>query len=320
MINNLPINLHPRNLRNNSYPGYKRIVAPKNFSLINNTDETLRFISKLEKCLKQKKKVFVVLKDVRELAHGELVVLLSIMFKFKSEGIDFNGDFPANKHARLLLTKSGFFENLYSDISPSDEYLIDKPIKTHAKKKVDSGMSDALISEASTYLWGEQRRCPGVQRVYLELMQNTNNHASLDAQGVHHWWTTMNIVRAERKVCFSFMDYGIGIIESLSNKKEGKFMGVIDKVKRSFSASNDMEILKLLLDGKVHQTANLIYYRGKGLPGIYNAFLNKKISNLIVLSNKAYIDCEHNICRELDQGLSGTYVYWELNRNNVSLV
>ena len=38
---------------------FKRVKAPMNFSLIENTNESLIFISKIESCLSAKKKVFV---------------------------------------------------------------------------------------------------------------------------------------------------------------------------------------------------------------------------------------------------------------------
>lgn len=78
----------------NRFKDYSKIKAPSNFSLIENTEESLKFIAKIEKCLKNRSKVFVNLTDVETIAHGAIVVLLSIMTKFKYNHIDFNGNFP----------------------------------------------------------------------------------------------------------------------------------------------------------------------------------------------------------------------------------
>lgn len=67
----------------NRFKDYSKIKAPSNFSLIENTEESLKFIAKIEKCLKNRSKVFVNLTDVETIAHGAIVVLLSIMTKFK---------------------------------------------------------------------------------------------------------------------------------------------------------------------------------------------------------------------------------------------
>ena len=60
---------------NRQFEGYKKIVAPKNFSLTENTEESLLFIVKLEECLEAKKKVFVNLARIEQIAQGAIVVL-----------------------------------------------------------------------------------------------------------------------------------------------------------------------------------------------------------------------------------------------------
>lgn len=48
----------------NRFKDYSKIKAPSNFSLIENTEESLKFIAKIEKCLKNRSKVFVNLTDL----------------------------------------------------------------------------------------------------------------------------------------------------------------------------------------------------------------------------------------------------------------
>lgn len=73
------------------YSDYVWIKPPSNFSMITNTEDSLAFISKLERCFGLRQKVFVNLSEVKIIAHGALVVLLSIMKKFKANNIGFNG-------------------------------------------------------------------------------------------------------------------------------------------------------------------------------------------------------------------------------------
>ena len=300
---------------------YKHIKAPVFFSLAHNTEETLKFIEKIETCFKNKQKVFVDLSHVERLANGAIVVLLSILVNFKTHGIDFNGNFPKSIDAQQALKNSGFFKYLYKNINLGESYTFENEICTHASKKVDSQLSEEIIQKASVHIWGEERRCTGLQRVFLELMQNTNNHASLAKQGEQHWWATISPSKTEKKVSFAFIDYGIGIFESLSNKPtENKFYGAIDKLKSVFDFSSNADILKLLLNGDVHKTVTGKYYRGKGLPGIFNACQSNKISNLIIISNDALADYSQGIYRKLNGKLSGTFVYWELNENNVNII
>lgn len=299
------------------FADYEKIKAPKVFSLTQNPEESLSFIAKIESCFKKKRKVFVNLNEVEIIAHGAIVVLLSIMIKFKENRINFNGKKPKNQKISDNLKKSGFFDYLYKDdFQIQEEYSFENEICTHGKKKVDSKLSDEIIKKASNFIWDEERRCTGLQRVFIELMQNTNNHASLTKTGEHHWWATVYYSREDKKVCFAFIDYGVGILKSLENKKDGKFFGVIPKIKELFNPNSNADLLKLLLNGEVHKTATGNYYRGKGLPGIFDACKNNKISNLVIISNDAIADSANNKYEILSNKLSGTFVYWELNSNN----
>jgi hypothetical protein len=306
-----------KNIQQQQLAGYKQLKAPKTFSLTKNTEDTLSFIAQMEDCFEKKKKVFVNLEKVETIGQGAIVVMLSILVKFKANKIDFNGNFPKNKKAETNLKKSGFFKYLYDEnITEQDVYSFENDICTHANKKVDSKLSDEIIKRASKFIWQEERRCTGLQRVFIELMQNTNNHASLTGTGEHHWWATVYYSKDDNKVCFAFIDYGVGILDSLNNKKEGKFLGVIPKIKQLFNPNSNADLLKLLLTGEVHKTATGNYYRGKGLPGIYEACKNNKISNLVIISNDAIADYANDKYESLNNKLSGTFVYWELNSKN----
>lgn len=299
---------------------YRHIKAPANFSLIHNTEEVLNFISKVEECYKEKKKIFINLSSVEVLGHGAIVVLLSKLVQFKTSKIDVNGNFPKTKNAETLLRKSGFLDYLYEKIEEKDEYSFDNKICTHATKNVAPELSDKIIQNASISVWGDVRRCTGLQRVYLELMQNTNNHASANNPGEKYWWSTISYKKEDNKVCFSFIDFGVGIFESLTNKQDGnKFFGAIEKVKQKYKYGTNAELLKLLLNGDVHKTATGHYYRGKGLPGVFTANQRNQISNLKIISNDAYADPTNDKYVKLKNNLSGTFIYWELNENNINI-
>lgn len=287
--------------------------------MIENTEGTLAFISELEKSLEQKSKVFVVLKNVEKIANGAIVVLLSIMIKFKNNGVPFNGDHPKDTIARQYLINSGFFEKLYQQDGDAFSIQGRSAIFTHADKVVDSKLSNELICKVSELIWGQPYRCTGVQQVYIELMQNTNNHASLHGPHEHHWYTTVTYNREKNKACFSFIDYGVGIIQSINKNEKGKFWKAHSLIKNILKPRNNGDFLRLLLDGSVHKTATGNYYRGKGLPGVYKAFKDNKISNLVVITNDAFADCSRESYKTLSNKFEGTYIYWELNYNNKKL-
>lgn len=300
------------------YSDHKWIKPPINFSLITNTEESISFISKLDNSFSKKQKVFVDLREVTNIAHGALVVLLSIMKKFKANRIAFNGYLPFDYQARSILKKSGFFRELENDIPHSlDNYSITKPyFFTHSNKIVDQRLSASLIASMSKLIWGDSKRCPKLQRVFIELMQNTNNHASLEGHGMHHWWTTAIYDKTRNTGCFSFIDYGVGILQSLQNDPRNKFYSILEKISKIFKPKSNADMLKLLMTGEIHKTASNEYYRGKGLPGIYQACENNNISQLVIISNDTICNFAKNSFRLLNNPFSGTFVYWELNEKN----
>lgn len=303
------------------YKDYKKVHAPKNLSFIDNSIEVVQFIDTLKQQYDKNKKVFVVLKDVEQISYDAIVVLLSIMVKFKAKNIKFNGDFPADESAREILDESHFLKYLYQKFRDEDRYSLGQKssIHTHAWKNVDSELGGELIRQASKTIWGEERRCQGVQRTLIELMLNTNNHADDAKKGEKHWWLSVHHDEEGQKVSFAFIDFGVGVFTSLNNKRSGsKFFGALEKLKEKVKYGNNAELLKLILDGTLHRTATQKPYHGKGLPGINMAQERNQISNLNIITNNVHANVSNDSFKIIPKSFSGTFVYWEVNQNNVS--
>jgi hypothetical protein len=302
--------------------GFTRIDAPDVLSFVRNPEEVARFISELRHLEQSRHPVYVILKQVKEIDYDGITVLLSAVVRFKSRKISFNGDFPDDKAVRRTIEESGFFEYINDKFKDRDQYeLSRKKIYTHAKKNVDSVLGQKIIEAASQTVWGEIKRCPGVQRVLLELMQNTNNHASFGGVGEKHWWLSVKHIKDEHRVIFSFVDYGVGVFNSLKNKRpDSKFYGIIEhlykKTVLSITGGSDAAVLRLIFEGELHKTATGKTYRGKGLPGIYQALQKNQITNLCMITNKVFFNSARNEYDLLHTEFEGTFVYWELNVKN----
>lgn len=214
-----------------------KVEAPDVLSFVRNPEEVCKFIAQLRECFDKKKPVWVVLKHVREIDYDGITVLLSVMVRFKSKHIEFNGDFPLDKVVRKTIEDSKFFDHLKGTFRDEDAYDLTgkSSILTHAKRTVDSELGQKLIESATQTVWGEKRRCPGIQRTFIELMQNTNNHASLETEGDKHWWLSVKHIKEQNRVAFSFVDYGVGVFYNLKNKpQDNKFFGSGNVFTRGF--------------------------------------------------------------------------------------
>lgn len=312
------------------FSDFERIRAPRCLSLIENTEQVLRFINRLSTCYEKKKKVFVVLKNTKRITGDALVLLLSNVVEFKASGIEFNGNKPKEPKVAKQVESSGFFKILYDEgeekINYKDQNSFtindDKNIYTHATKNVDSELTASLIENAAEFLWGTKRRCIGVQRIMIELMQNTNNHASRKS-GEKFWWLSITKEINPKRVCFSFIDYGMGVFRSLATKgTDDKFYGWIERMRSICSPDNHYEVLNKMMTGEFHKTVTGKSYRGKGIPGIYKEIGKRSITKLSVISNDAFGNAIDNDFHKLLNPLKGTFIYFELDEscNNLPVI
>lgn len=308
--------------RVNKYFDYKRVKVPENFSFLTGAEKASSFIHDLKKLFNKKKKVFIVMKNVKTIDESAIVILLSIMIRFKSQKIRFNGDFPDNINVARSFKESGFFEILNSEqLRDTDRYTVNKrKIYTHAWKNVDAELSQKIMEDISPALHGEKRVYKGLHRTFVELMQNSYNHATPSKEGEKHWWISVNVNSLTKIVSFSFIDYGVGIFESLNTKGSGsKWFNWQDKFKKIFSFETNSDILRLILDGELHKTVTGEYFRGKGLPGIKEAMDRNLINNLHIVTNDVYANVADNVFERLSHNFEGTFVYWEINENTENM-
>ncbi len=304
--------------------GYKLIDAPSNLSLLNNEKETLDFLQELQDNYNERRMVAVLLDNVREITTDAIVVLLSNMVHFKAARIGFNGTKPNDSKVNAKLEASGFFKHLYGFAMPDQEtYSFRKMsnyIYTHGQKTVDASLADELVKYASISVWGEARRCPGIQRTLVELMHNTYDHAG-EEKGEKHWWISVEHDTHTHEVTFSFIDFGVGIFRSLENKKPGEpLYGAMDYIKQHFPlAKTQVERLRLILEGKLVESQSSEYYRGKGLANTYMRFHKKQISDLSIISNYASIRAAQQDYHAIKNEFMGTFISFKMNKNTYSL-
>ena len=72
------------------------------------------------------------------------------------------------------------------------------------------------------------------------------------------------------------------------------------------------------MEGDFHRIVTEKYYRGKGLPGIADVQKRKQISNLRIVTNDVCGSFDNAEYRKMKTYFNGTFVYWELNKDNES--
>ncbi len=303
------------------YTKEQTVKAPKVMSFINNTENVIYFINQLRGRFRRGRRTFVDLSAVTQLEHDALVILLSIMIRFKAKGIDFDGNFPEKESVSKILKTSGYLNSLYNKKQiETDQYSVTRSlIQLKGNRQVNSKQSSKLILDAAKTIWREQRRCQGVQTAIIELMQNTNNHANPEKPGDQHCWISTKHYPEENRVSFTLLDFGLGVFETLKDKPLGnKFFNWNELFQAKHEYSNNAELLQLILIGELHRTVTGHYFRGKGLPVLYELLKRNQISNLIIVTNDVRADVKNEQYSVMQNSFNGTFVSWELGIANHS--
>jgi hypothetical protein len=117
------------------------------------------------------------------------------------------------------------------------------------------------------------------------------------------WWATVYGDLARRRVCYSFLDTGVGIFKSVN-------LHWVRKAFRRLGLGDNSKVLLEILEGRVESRTGLPY-RGKGLPTIYKKSQSGNIKSLFIIANDVYADVTNNDYRTLNVPFPGTLLYWE---------
>lgn len=106
------------NPKENIVKEIKSIMAPKDFRIIENTEECLSFYRKIrsDEFVLRSDKINLIrfsLKLVEFIDYGAISILTAISDDLKSKNIILQGDFPDNHFCKKFLKESGFLNHMY---------------------------------------------------------------------------------------------------------------------------------------------------------------------------------------------------------------
>lgn len=290
------------------------IVCPKNFSLLNNKEEFIKFINKVEKAGANHRSIYFNMVSIENIDFSGITCLTSILLMLKKNHVNFDGSLPVEPNCRKFLLNSDFLKILSNTIFNADEDVNikfarkEKSFITKGRKFVSPDIAGDANIMVSQHLFKKNDFVnDGLQTILLELMANTNNHAS-NIQGKEHWFLSVQLDDKDT-VKFNFVDYGIGIFKSLETTN------FISKLRHFFTTNH--ECLKQMLKGEYHiKSSTGLTFRGKGIPSLYTAIERDHVKKLIIITNDAYGDIENDIFVKNNNYFNGTFISWEVSINN----
>jgi len=289
-------------------PDFVDAVAPKKFNLqYENVTEALAYISSVKEIGNKKQDVNFKLDEVEDLGIGAISMLISVMQELEEKQVYFKGNKPINEEAKNVLERSGFMKYVKGSVSEKNARTKNTIFTTGKASTHQSSIVDAIHSANST-IWGEPGRSPLLYGAILEMVKNSCKHAFRSKEKVR-WHIAVSHDEESKKVKFSFVDNGIGVIKSFEQ-------GDIVRKTRGLIIDNARLIEMAYKRGIESKTE--LPWRGTGLPTIYEAYDEDKIINtLVVITNDVYCDFSKKIYKVLDKSFSGTYYYWEMDQKCV---
>ena len=287
------------------------LVAPKEFSIIYNSNETLSYFNKVIHTINSAKvnqKIFFNLMFVEVITIDSIMYLISIiknMLKIKTFNIHCSGNVPKNELARKILENSGFYDYL------SPQYKLNNvrgdKITIKSGREADPVLAGEICEYVQQHYNLTSLHTKDLFTMIIELMTNTRQHAYTNNSYMKNKWYIFAEDR-DKYIQFVFLDTGAGIPNTIKTN-------FIEKVRDKISNA-DAYFIASALKGE-YRTETGLSHRGKGLPEIRNRVKNKKISDFYIVSGSGMcsIDSDKQIQEiKLASDLTGTLFYWRINK------
>ena len=300
---------------NNSFYDKKnsefKCVAPKNFSIMDYSLETIDFfndvIEQLNKKIHNKVIINFILDFVENITIDAVMYMLAIT-KNTKKNHQTRGTYPTNDTAKAVFMNSGFLKFVFSNrniINPSPNNDIQIRLSN------DSNKNATTCKEINTIIidrYGVSRKSLRfLYDIIYEMMINTNEHAYNNGTFLLNYWY-IYVALEENRVKISFLDTGIGIPKTVNKnfKEKVNFLGI----------SGDSNLILSALYGKF-KTSTKQAYRGKGLPKFTKYNKEGKIDKFKMVSGKGKIEFDSSKndynATNLDKALVGTIYYFEID-------
>jgi hypothetical protein len=277
------------------------LEVPTTFSMTHNPEETLWFLQVL-KVQGKEYNVSLDLTDVTLITADAIAVLTAFLSATWINTVQ--GNLPNDPVARQVLLQSGFFEHVKSETAIPPGQL--GKIKERQSKIVQPTTAWNLIECGTAQAFGATKRSLSTRAAYttlIELMNNTHNHAAGDDLESQTWWATSYGDPEKKRVCYTFVDMGVGIFRSVK-------MHPIQRTFRKLGFGGNAQLLREILLGLVESSTGLPY-RGKGLPAIFRKSQAGNLKSLFIVANDVFANVSTGDYLTLKNKFRGTLLYWE---------
>ncbi len=287
----------------------QNIQAPKNFSLIENTEEVLNYFETAESYLSQGYPINFDISEIEALTTDAIALQIA---RIKDSNFHKNsgilGNAPNDMKLKELFLQSGFY-NYVQTKGKKPEIKDTTLIHKITNNKVEPIIAKEACLCGLKHTFDSEDIFDPLYDIIIEIMQNTNNHAG-ETRGKYDWWIHIHNDPNSKTSKYTFLDLGVGIFESLPAKsfKEKTFLE-----KLGFNPNN-VDLVRPLLNGEIKSRTGKPE-RGNGIPQVYDSSKDVSFEKFILITNDVFVNFKTLETRKLNKNFSGTLFYWELKNN-----
>lgn len=302
----------------------KFFTVPDIFSIVSNPDTTITFLNKVIRSVEGVRnlqrqhrnnyiRTFLIdMSNTKYISSDALMFLLTIIQNTRGKKIlpiDWIGNFPKEPDVREFLKRSGYLN--YMKTSAENIIQVDDNIQiksgigyNYIENDQNKDIRQEIIDFSCQKLNKDKKDINYLMTMLTEMITNIIDHA-YQKQGLfkHQWYIFVD--NNIDKITYTFMDNGLGIPTTIRKS-------IIEKIIETINAEAEYKYIETALSGVHKRSETGKRERGNGLPSIYEQYLNKKIENFVIISNKAYYS--ENKKYDLKEGLNGTVFYWEIKK------
>ncbi len=298
----------PKQISENHHRPPIQFDAPELLSLANYPHECINFFCELHN-FRKRRDVFVNLSKVRKITPDAIALLVSLVMRVgKRHRVRISGNYPTAPEVTGIIRASGFDQYLKGSGPPSPKArgAIVKRDFVLDSRRAEPRYARQLIDFAAKDDGDISRLRPAYENL-LECMGNTHQHAARK-EGTETWWASVFQDSSRQCDCFTFVDMGVGIFDSIELGLRLKIYSLMDLGR--------IQIMRKLLAGEIPSSTGL-GYRGKGLPSINQTLKEKHaLTRLVIVTNDVYADVGAERFEPLPHPLKGLLLYWEVPHGN----
>ncbi|MBK8398740.1 MAG: hypothetical protein IPL26_26275 [Leptospiraceae bacterium] len=258
----------------------------------------------------RRNKIKIDLTNVSSISSESILYLLSFGYylKKKYNYLSLRGNLPKNEQCKQFMIECGFSSHVRFDtefIQQNKDIL-----SIQSGKTADTDIAEKVV-EFFKLKTGKARGqiTKSIYTTIMELMVNTVDHAydSPNQNIRNDWWLIAFYIQEDNKIEFAFLDNGVGIPKTLNKKLK-------EKINEFLLHNNHYLLSESALNGKLQEGINRSRTkeenRGNGLPKIKSFFSKGLIKELIILSDKGYINMMTKEQKDIENNFKGTLFRW----------